>query len=135
MTMGFIHGKGVVITLATFDISAYSDNVAFNRKADSHDVTTFGKSSHVYQGGLLDGTATITGIYDSTATGPKAKIESLLGTNVVLTYEPEGVGTGKPLETGSVLITAYEETAPVADMIKFSITLQMSDTMVKSTQA
>ena len=132
--MAFVHGKSTVIKLNAVDLSAYSDNVAFNRSADSHDVTTFGKSAHVYQGGLLDGTATITGKYDNTAvSGPRAAVQPLLGTNVTMLYQPEGSGTGKPPESVSVLVTAYEQTNPVADMVTFSISLQLSDTVTSST--
>lgn len=132
--MAFIHGKGTVVTLDGDDLSAYANNVSFNRTADSHDVTTFGKASHVYQGGLGDGTAEITGIYDDGAAGPRATIEPLIGTVVELVYRPEGTGTGKPGDTVDVLVTAYEETSPVADMISWSCKLQLSDAVVTADQ-
>lgn len=132
--MAFIHGKGAVVTLDGDDLSAFANNITFNRSADSHDVTTFGKNSHVYQGGLGDGTAEITGIYDDSATGPRAIIEPLLGTVVELTWKPAGTGSTKPLDTVDVLVTAYEETAPVADMISWSCKLQLSDDVVTTAQ-
>lgn len=133
--MGFVHGKGTQVTLAAADLSAFTNNVAFNRSADSYDTTTFGKSSHTYAGGLKDGTATLTGIYDDGATGPQAIIEPILGTVVTLIYKPEGTGTGRPTKTVSVLVTAYEETAPVADMIAWSASLQLTDDVVVTNQA
>lgn len=133
--MAFIHGKGVSVTLSATDISAYSDNVAFNQSADSHDTTTFGKNSHTFMGGLKNGTATITGTYDSGASAPPKIIRPLLGTTVTLIYKPEGTGTGKPTHTVSVVVTAYEETAPVADTIKWSCTLQLTDDVATTTQA
>ena len=42
--MSFVHGKGSVVILGGSDLSAYSDNVEWGRKPDSHDVTTFGKN-------------------------------------------------------------------------------------------
>lgn len=131
--MGFVHGKGSSIKVATFDMSAYTNNVAFNQKADSHDTTTFGKNSHTYIGGLKDGTITLTGIYDSGTGGPKAKLQPLLATTVVCVWAPEGAVTGKPLVTVSAVLTAYEETAPVADIIAWSVTGQLSDDAVYST--
>lgn len=132
--MAFIHGKGAVVTLDADDLSAFANNITFNRTADSHDVTTFGKNSHVYQGGLGDGTAEITGIYDDGATGPRAIIEPLIGTVVDMTWKPAGTGASKPLDTVDVLVTAYEETAPVADMIAWSVKLQLSDAVATTAQ-
>lgn len=134
--MAFVHGKGTVTTIDGDDLSAYSNSVQFNRSADTHDVTTFGKNSKVYAAGLKDGTATIEGIYDNTAlTGPGAVLRPLVGAAaVVLTYKPEGTGAGKPLATVDVLVTAYEETAPVADMVTWSCSLQLSDDIADTSQ-
>ncbi|MEU7817061.1 hypothetical protein [Pseudonocardia sp. NPDC049154] len=126
--MAFVHGKGTAVTIGGDDLSAFANNVAFNRSADSHDVTTFGKNSKVYVGGLKDGTATVSGIYDDAAlTGPGAVFRPLIGSTVELVYMPSGDGTGKTTHTVDVVVTAYEETAPVADMVTWSATLQMSD--------
>lgn len=134
--MAFVHGRGTVVSIDGDALTAYSNSVAFARSADSHDVTTFGKSSKVYSPGLKDGTATIEGIYDSTgSTGPGAVLRPLVGAAAVaLVYQPEGTGSGKPTATVDVLVTAYEETAPVADMITWSATLQLSDDIADTTQ-
>jgi hypothetical protein len=43
-------------------------------------------------------------------------------------YHPEGsTGAGKPVATVDVLVTSYEESAPVADMVTFTAELQLSD--------
>jgi hypothetical protein len=127
--MGFVHGKGTAVSLDGQSLSAFSNNVTFSRTADSHDVTTFGKNSKVYRSGLKDGTASIEGIYDNTATtGPGAVLRPLIGGEPVeFVYEPEGTGVGKPLSTVEVIVTSYEEEAPVADMITFTAELQLSD--------
>jgi hypothetical protein len=132
--MAFVHGKGTSITVDSVDLSAFTSNVAKKRSADSHDTTTFGQDGHTYQGGLTDGTYTLTGTYDGGASSvPRDTLEGALGTVVAFIYEQE-VGTGKPKSTGSALITAYEETAPVADMITWSSTLQISGTETEGTQ-
>lgn len=132
--MTFTHGKDTYVSLDGEDISPYTNNVAYNRSADSHDTTTFGKRAHTYQGGLKDGTATLTGIYDNTAAGPRAVVGPLLGTVVELVYRPEGTGATKPEDTVDVLVTAYEETSPVADMVAWSATCQLSDDVVTTDQ-
>jgi hypothetical protein len=133
--MAFIHGKGTVVTLNAVDLSAFSTEIDWSQSADKHDITTFGATAHAYLGGLLDGTATLKGIYDSGTTGPGKTIRPLIGTTVVLVYEPEGVATGKPVHTVTVLITGYDETAPVADMIKFSSSLQFAGTVADTSHA
>lgn len=124
--MAFIHGKGSVYLLNGVDLSPFSNNTEFKRTSDKHDVTTFGKNSHVYQGGLGDGTATISGVYDDGAAGPRATIEPLIGTNVAFVHRPEGTGAGRPQDTVTVLVESYTETEAVADMIMWSADLQMS---------
>jgi hypothetical protein len=133
--MGFVHGKGTAVSLDAKDLGTFSNSVTFGRTADSHDVTTFGKNSKVYAPGLKDGTASIEGIYDNTAsTGPGAVLRPLIGAAAVeLVYEPEGTGASKPIATVDVLVTSYEESAPVADMITFTAELQLSDDIVDTT--
>lgn len=129
--MTFVHGKGAVVSLNAVDLSPFTSKVGFDREADGHDVTAFGKNSKVYFGGLKDAKVTMEGTYDNGATtSPRAVIEGALGTVVVLIYKPEGTGTGRPIRTVSVLVTKYKESTEVADMIKWTAELQCSDDVV-----
>jgi hypothetical protein len=134
--MSFVHGKGLVTSIGGNAMTAYSTSVEFERTADSHDVTTFGATAHAYQAGLTDGTATLEGIYDNTAsTGPQAVLRPLVGAAAVaLVYRPEGTGTGRPTSTVNVIVTSYKESSPVADMITFSADLQFTGAITDTTQ-
>lgn len=133
--MSFIHGRDTFISLDGDDLSPYTTTSQLEKSADSHDVTTYGQDAHVFQGGLLNGTATASGVYDSsTSSGPRAVIESLVGTVVSLIRRTEGTGAGKPQQTVNVLVLKYTETNPVADMITWSTDLQLSGTITNSTQ-
>lgn len=132
--MAFIHGKGAFVSLNASNLSTFTTNTTFGRAGDSHDVTTYGKNAHVFKGGLKDGTATLQGVYDDGATGPQAIIEPLLGTNVTLIYRAEGTGAGKPEKSVNVLVTSYEETTPVANMITWQAECQMSDDVTETVQ-
>lgn len=126
--MTFIHGKRTFFSLGGDNLSTYTTTSQLERTSDSHDVTTYGKDAHVKQGGLLDGTSTASGIYDNTAmTGPRAVIEPLIGTVVELIRQPEGPGAGKPQDKVDVLVVKYVETNPVADMVTWSVDLELSD--------
>lgn len=125
--MAFQHGKSTVIKLNGADLSAFCNTSTIDRGADKHDVTTYGKNSHVYSGGLGDGTASMAGIYDNTAVGPRDVIRPLVGTVVTLIRQPEGAGAGKAQDVVSVLVEKYVETSPVADMVSWSCEMQLSD--------
>jgi hypothetical protein len=123
-----IHGKKTVVTLGGDSLTTHSNNSTLEVTSDSHDLTTYGKNAHVFGGGLLNGTSTISGFYDSTAmTGPRAIIRPLVGTVVELIYQPEGAGSGLPQEKVDVLVTKYTQTAPVAEYVTWSVDLQFSD--------
>lgn len=131
----FVHGKGTYISVDAVDLSEFTDASELERSADIHDVTTYGKNAHVKVGGLLDGKGSMSGTYASDAGGPKATLEPLLGQVVPIVRRPEGTGTGKPQTTVDAVIGRYVETAPVADMIKWSVDLELSDDAVTADQA
>ncbi len=135
--MGFVHGKNTFVSVGGSDLSTFTNQTSYNRSADSHDVTTYGKNAKVYAAGLKDGTATITGTYDNGVAGPRAILRPLLGATNTVTFifRPEGTGAGKPQDSVAVFVTAYEETNPVADMISWSATLQFSDDVTTTTQS
>lgn len=132
--MAFVHGKDTFVSLNGSDLSTYSDKSDFGRKADKHDVTTFGADDHVYQGGLGDGSASISGTYDNTASGPRDVIEPLIGTNVTFIRRPEGTGSGLPQDSVDVLVEEYTESSAVADYVKWSVTLQPSGAVTSTNQ-
>lgn len=133
--MAFIHGRKTFVSLAGTNLSTYTTTSQLEKNADSHDVTTYGQDAHVFQGGLLNGAASMGGIYDSTAvSGPRALIEPLVGTNVQFIRQPEGVGTGRPQDKVAVLVQKYVETSPVADMVTWTVDLQPSGTIDSTPQ-
>lgn len=134
--MAFIHGKDAFVSVGGTDLSDYTNSVEFNSEADSHDVTTFGQSAHIFQSGLTNGSASLAGVYDSTSSGtPATVLTSLVGSAASsMTYRPEGTGSGKPEKTVSVVVTAYNESVPVADMITWSAELQFSGAVSTTSQ-
>ncbi|WP_433117099.1 hypothetical protein [Micromonospora sp. CA-246542] len=134
--MTTVHGRKTVVKLAAIDLTQYSNNSQLEITSDTHDVTVYGKDAHLFVGGLLNGTATISGFYDSTAVnGPRAAIKPMVGTVVKLTHQPEGTGSGKPQDMVDVVVTKYTQTHPVADMITWSVDLQFSDVVNSAPQA
>lgn len=132
--MSFVHGRHTFISLNGSDLSPFCNTSTLSKKADKHDVTTYGKDDHVYEGGLGDGSASMGGTYDNTMTGPRAIIDPLVGTRVELIRQPEGPGDGKPQDRLTVLVEEYVETSPVADYVSWSVTLQPSDAIDSTPQ-
>lgn len=136
--MAFVHSKTTVVTLDGEDLSEFGTSVEFNREVETHDTTTFGKNSKTYAAGLKDGTATLEGIYDNTAvTGPSAIIGPLFnsGEEAEFVYQPEGLGTGKPTRTVSVIVSSFNENAPVNDMVQWTAEFQFTGDVAETSQS
>lgn len=122
-----IHGKVTFVSLDANDLSVYTNSSQVEISADAHDTTGYGVNSHVFQGGLLTGTGSLSGIYDNTvSTGPRGVIRPLIGTNVAMVHRPEGTGSGLPQDVVQVLVMKYTQTSPVADMVTWAVDLQFS---------
>ena len=133
--MAFVHGKNTVFKIASTDLSAYCNSVEIKRSADSHDTTTFGQTGHTYAGGLTDGTVSVEGVFDDgDASNPRIIFQGALGATLVWTYQAAGTTAGRPNLTGSGVLTSYEESSPVADMITWSAELQITGAVTTTDQ-
>jgi len=131
----FTHSKNTYISVATFDLSAYTSESEFSREADVHDVSCYGADWKAHQGGLLSATFTMKGVYDSTTSGPHDKIISLIGTSVAIVRRVEGTGSGKPETTCSAIMKSYVESSPVNDMVKWSADFDVTGTVTEANQS
>jgi hypothetical protein len=128
VTVSTAKSKNLVVLINGTDISQFCDSNEHHETADIVDITTYGKNSHVKEGELLDGNGSIGGIYDtSVSTGPRAVLKPLRGQTVTYIRRPEGTGTGKPQDLVSVVVKEYVETAPVADIVRWTCALEYSD--------
>lgn len=136
--MAFVHGKSTVVQVDSNDLSAFTNTSEFNQSQDSHDVTAYGNDGHTFRGGLTNGTFTMSGIYDNTAsTGPRAVLQPLIGQAdpVTVIRQPEGAGASLPQDSFSGLLTSYSEASPVADMVTWSAEFQISGDVDSTAQA
>lgn len=118
------------------DISPFVNSTNYSPTQDSHDDTTYGATGHTFRGGLTNGTITINGMWDKTAsTGSETVLSGLLGVKTPWPWEfgPEGKTTGKVKKTGNGILTAYQVSAPVADLVTFSATIQISGPITTGT--
>lgn len=135
--MANVHGKVTVVTLNGVDYSTYSNSTDFKDATDTHETTTYGRSRKTYAGGLGDGTVSVGGFYDTTAvSGPRALFKPLkaAGNAVPFVYRPEGTGSGKAQSSVSVIISSFEESSPVGDMVTWTAELQMTGVLDETPQ-
>lgn len=130
--MPFSHGRLAYFLLGTQDLSAQMDSIDFSHSTDVHDTTTYGKTYKTRVGGLKEGSFSIGGLYDSTAvTGVETVVPPMIGTVVPFVYGPEGNATGKVKYSGNCVVENFNHTAPVADMVRWTASLQTTDTVTK----
>lgn len=119
------HGRKAVYTIDGNDLSAFTTDVGWNQTGDTHEATGFGVDDKEYEPGLRDGTTTLAGNYDTTATGPRAILQPLIAAAAVpFIRQVEGAGTTLPQDSVSVIVNGYVETTPVGDIAKWSAELQ-----------
>ena len=135
--MAFTHGRHTVIILDGNNMSTFSDNTEETDGIDTHDVTTYGAARKAYSAGLGDGTFTISGTHDNTVSGPRSVIKPIMhtGNPVPFVYRTEGTGSGLPEEQVDVVVKSYKQTAPVADMVKWTAELQMTGDLIELDQS
>ncbi len=129
------HGKDSVFKIEDSagstmrDITPYVKSVDFNRSNDANDTTTKGAEGHTYRPGLTDGEIRLTGLWDKTASvGSYTVLASLLGVEITVGFEygPEGSTGGMVKLSGECVLTQYDESSPVDDMVAFSATCKIS---------
>lgn len=137
-----LHGKDAAFLIEDAagttlrNLSPYLNSIETSWSNDIHDDTTFGQDGHTKRGGLTDGSITIGGMWDKTAdVGTYTVLKSLIGNSDPVNWEygPEGNASGKVKESGLGVLESYAESSPVADLITFTATIQVSGTVTFGT--
>ena len=134
--MAFSHGTVATFVFDSGDLSAFSDNISWNRTRVAGDVTNFASGGDTeVLGGLRSATFTVTGKFDATATTGTAAIlnkdlEDDVGDPKAFTIEQDGVGK----ITGSAILNGYTESIPVGDIITWSADFTTSGAITTTNQ-
>jgi hypothetical protein len=133
---GPVASKKTIITVATKDISLFCDNSSYEGTAQVEGTTGYGLDDETKAGTLRAHKFTCSGTYETaaTTTSPRVAVKAILATTVVLTYKPEGSGTGLPLDTFSAVVSKYNESAEVAGMRKWAGEFEITGAVVTTTQ-
>lgn len=127
--MAFLHGKSYGVLFNEYDLASYFNSADSSQTLETAETTTFGASAKTYVPGLLDGTVSLSGLFDGAAGAVDAVLQSALGASgaKVLSLAPAGFGTlGNRALLASVRTTDYSTSAPVSDVVSCSAELQCS---------
>jgi hypothetical protein len=136
--VAFVHGKDAAFTVNAVVLTTYLTSFEFNQDVDMAETSTMGLEAKTYISGLSDATFSIAGRYDSTAvSGPDVVLNALVGADTPTTFEagPEGATTGKIKYSGSCLLTSYNVSADVGDVVAFTAEFQCTGPIVKAAYA
>lgn len=135
MATSFTHGRLAVLKIGAVDISGSVKTSTFSGSADVHDVTGYGAVGHAKAGGLIDGKFSASGTYDITATtGTPTVLEGKEGVSQTLTRQVKGTAVGNPQEVFTGVVSKFDVSAPVDDMVTWAAEWEVSGTVNRAVQ-
>jgi hypothetical protein len=133
----FRHGKSTVFKVdnsggSLTDISNTLTDVGFPQTVDTAETSTFGSSAKSYVVGLTDSSLSISGNFDATV---DAHLAGVLGQAASLSFEygPEGSTAGMVKYTGEALMTSYEKSGAIGDVVSYSAEFQVTGAITRGT--
>jgi len=133
----FRHGKSTVFKVdnsggTLTDISNTLTDLGFPQTVETAETTSFGSSSKTFVVGLSDATISASGNFDATV---DAHLAGILGqaASVSFEYGPEGSSTGQVKYTGEAILTSYEKSGAVGDVVTYSAEFQVTGAVTRGT--
>jgi hypothetical protein len=138
----FSHGKNASFKLdnaagSLTNISDTVNDVTVSRAIETGETTSFGNSSKTYIVGLADATISVSGSFDATVDSMLTTLidAQIAGTNTSASFEagPQGTAVSSVKYTGECLVTSYEVNPSVGDVVTYSLELQVTGAVSRST--
>ena len=131
----FYHGKSTNFSLddtggTSRDLSDVLVSVDFPEVVETGETTAFGATFKSYIVGLRDATISVSGIWDATVDGYIIGTEPATRTFI---FGPAGSTSGYVKYTGECILTNYSVSSPVADVVTFSMDLQCTGGVTRTT--
>ena len=132
----FVHGKSTNFTLddtsgTVRNISDTLTSVDFPASIDTAETTAFGATAKSYIVGLEDATISLSGIWDATVDGYITGGAEPASRTFV--YGPAGSTVSNIKYTGECILTSYAISNPVGDVVTYSIDLQVTGAVTRTT--
>ena len=126
----FRHGKSVKVFVDEFDFSSYFNDVSASTTVETAETTSFGSDAKEYITGLIDGTVSLSGMFEGTENvGTDDYFETVLGgeakQKVIVATEGHGLGSRAVMLESDA--TSYEVSGAIADVVQASAEFQSSE--------
>lgn len=127
--MPFRHGKNTVVLVNEYNLSSYFNEASTSNAVETSETTTYGVAggSKTYVTGLSDGSISVSGLFDGDTSAVDAVLTSVLGSdtevNFTVAYDG-GMTLGARCSTGQSIMTSYEVSSPVGDVVSTSAEFQ-----------
>lgn len=125
----FRHGKNIKVFVDEFDFSSYFNDMSASTSIDTAETSAFGDSAKTYIVGHTDGTISLSGMFESTAsTGTDDHFStSLAGSKQLVIVAPEGHANGYRAVALEADNTSYEVSSPIGDVVQASVEFQSNE--------
>lgn len=149
----FHHGKSTYFAISDMtstltDISGALREVSFPVTIDSPETTAFGSTFKTYVVGIKDGRFSISGMFDSAASGADETLNAIYGQDYpssgadaagangpgfAFNYGPYGNASGAIKYSGRVHLVSYQVQGSVGDMVAASCDFQVTSAVTRGT--
>ena len=131
----FRHGKSTSFKVdnsggSLTDISDTLTDVSFPQTIETAETTSFGSNAKTYIVGLSDATLSVSGNFDATVDAHLAGIAGQSAT-VSFEYGPEGSTSTFVKYTGEAILTSYEKSGAVGDVVTYSAEFQITGAVTR----
>jgi hypothetical protein len=131
----FRHGKSTSFKVdnsggSLTDISDTLTDVSFPQTIETAETTSFGSNAKTYIVGLSDATLSVSGNFDATVDAHLAGIAGQAAT-VSFEYGPEGTTSTFVKYTGEAILTSYEKSGAVGDVVTYSAEFQITGAVTR----
>ncbi len=124
----FTHGKDAEILLDNTNLSTTLTDAAVSLTSDVVETSTFTSSSKNYVSGLKDGTATLSGYFETSSPDSDAEfLAQLGGTGSAFSIMPIGSTRGNPSSLGKVIEVSYDRSADIGGVVSVAVSFQFDD--------
>lgn len=138
----FKHGKNAYFALdgtaaSLVNISDTLNEISMPREIETAETTAFGSGDKSYISGLADATISLSGMFDATTntliSGDITNLKTGSVASLSFEYGPSGSAASSPKFTGEAIITSYEVSSPVGDVVTYSLELQVTGGVTATT--
>jgi hypothetical protein len=124
--LSFVHGKKSFISINNTDISTSNKKVDLTRNSKNADVSTFTLEDEAYIAGLRGADLSIDGLFEPTEDNLIEGIYETSDRTLTFVYGPSGNSVGSKYLTAVALITDYNISGSVGDVVQAILKLKIT---------